>query len=261
MAEVGDKVLVFTDGCGKYWLEESATPEIDDKGLVINKDNTNFFLAESSLEVGDKCRVFEINDKYFVRGKTCRCTEWIPRECIGKNRRYIRTCTPSACSIEEKFEYDPICTVCDGEKNMDFELGTTECWTVDIGYPIVDAICPGGAWCAGCSAPHTGSYNLCIVNRGKCGAWRSWNYEYVKDRTLSVWSYRPGPGIAGTPRIEFFDKNYNLLSRYDDYGPTKVWRNLLIEIPTCTTSTITLKLGMIPYQALGMTFYDDVSFV
>lgn len=68
MAEVGDKVLVFTDGTGKYWLEESSTPEIGDKGLIVNKDNTNFFLTESPLEVNDKCIVFEIKDKLLTRG-------------------------------------------------------------------------------------------------------------------------------------------------------------------------------------------------
>jgi len=67
MVETGDKVLVFTDGTGKYWLEESSTPEVGDKGLIVSKDNVNFFLSGTTPEIGDKCGVFEIDNKIFIQ--------------------------------------------------------------------------------------------------------------------------------------------------------------------------------------------------
>jgi len=69
MVEAGDKVLVFKDSSGKFWIEENATPEINDYGLLTNIDGKNIFLTKSSLEAGDYCRVFKIGDKYIARGK------------------------------------------------------------------------------------------------------------------------------------------------------------------------------------------------
>jgi len=111
MAEVGDKVLVFTDGSGKYWLEETSTPEVGDKGLVISKDNTNLFLSKSEVEINDKCRVFDIGGKYLVRGKACKCTPWENQECHEYThlRRQTRNCIPDACASEERYISDPSC--------------------------------------------------------------------------------------------------------------------------------------------------------
>ncbi|MBI4009697.1 MAG: S8 family serine peptidase [Candidatus Aenigmarchaeota archaeon] len=47
----------------------------------------------------------------------CTCTDWTAQTCGGPtqacasygDRQYTRTCTPSACEIETKCEYDPIC--------------------------------------------------------------------------------------------------------------------------------------------------------
>ena len=68
MVEAGDKILVFKSADGKFWLEESATPEAGEYGLLTNIDGKNIFLTKSSLNVGDYCRIFKIEDKYIARG-------------------------------------------------------------------------------------------------------------------------------------------------------------------------------------------------
>ena len=68
MVEEGDRVLLFHDKSGRYWIEESAIPELGERGILINLQNKSSFLGPTHLEVGDNCRIFKLGDKHFARG-------------------------------------------------------------------------------------------------------------------------------------------------------------------------------------------------
>lgn len=48
-------------------------------------------------------------DKCKLSAKACSCTPWVRAECVGMQRKFVRTCTPSKCQEELKWEYDETC--------------------------------------------------------------------------------------------------------------------------------------------------------